>query len=112
MFALGEHMEDRLIVAKQTEVQCLLIPHYWLFKKKQNIGNIWQRWDSHIELFSIQFFVFFLSESNENGFFPWFLVQNFTWTLHYLHAKKYSNTIWKRKNGKSTEMNWFIKVEN
>lgn len=43
MFGLGEHMEDRVIVAKQTEVQCLLIPQYWLFQKKQNAGNIWQR---------------------------------------------------------------------
>lgn len=43
MFNLGEHMEDRAIVAKHMEVQCLLIPHYWLFQKKQNSGNIWQR---------------------------------------------------------------------
>lgn len=43
MFGLGEHMEDRVIVAKHTEVQCLLIPHYWIFQKKQNAGNIWQR---------------------------------------------------------------------
>lgn len=43
MFGLGEHMDDRTIVAKQTEVQCLLIPQYWLFEKKQNAGNIWHR---------------------------------------------------------------------
>lgn len=43
MFGLGEHMEDRVIVAKHKEVQCLLIPHYFVFKKKQNAGNIWQR---------------------------------------------------------------------
>lgn len=43
MFGLGEHMDDRAIVARHTEVQCLLIPHYWLFQKKQNAGNIWQR---------------------------------------------------------------------
>lgn len=43
MFNLGEHMEDRVIVAKHMEVQCLLIPHYWIFQKKQNAGNIWQR---------------------------------------------------------------------
>lgn len=43
MFGLGEHMDDRAIVATQTEVQCLLIPHYWLFEKKQNAGNIWHR---------------------------------------------------------------------
>lgn len=43
IFGLGEHMDDRAIVAKHTQVQCLLIPHYWLFEKKQNAGNIWQR---------------------------------------------------------------------
>lgn len=43
MFGLGEHMDDRAIVAQHTEVQCLLIPQYWLFEKKQNAGNIWQR---------------------------------------------------------------------
>lgn len=43
IFGLGEHMDDRIIVAKHTEVQCLLIPHYWLLQKKQNAGNIWQR---------------------------------------------------------------------
>lgn len=42
IFGLGEHMDDRVIVAK-VEVQCLLIPHYWLLQKKQNAGNIWQR---------------------------------------------------------------------
>lgn len=42
MFGLGEHMDDRAIVAN-TDVQCLLIPHYWLFEKKQNAGNIWHR---------------------------------------------------------------------
>lgn len=44
MFGLGEHMDDRAIVAKHTQVQCLLIPHYWLFGKKQSTGNIWQRY--------------------------------------------------------------------
>lgn len=43
IFGLGERMDDRVVVAKHTEVQCLLIPHYWLFQKKQNAGNIWQR---------------------------------------------------------------------
>lgn len=43
IFGLGEHMKDRVIVAKHSEVQCLIIPHYWLFQKKQNAGNIWQR---------------------------------------------------------------------
>lgn len=44
VFGLGEHMDDRAIIAKNTQVQCLLIPHYWLFEKKQNAGNIWQRY--------------------------------------------------------------------
>lgn len=43
IFNLGEPMDDRVIVAKQVEVQCLLIPRYWLLHKKQNAGNIWQR---------------------------------------------------------------------
>lgn len=44
IFGLGEHMDDRAIVAKHTQVQCLLIPRYWLFEKEQNAGNIWQRY--------------------------------------------------------------------
>lgn len=48
IFGLGEHMSDRVIAAKHTEVQCLLIPHYWLFEKKQNAGNIWQRY-THVQ---------------------------------------------------------------
>lgn len=44
IFGLGEHMDDRAIVAKHMQVQCLLIPHYWLLAKKQNAGNIWQRY--------------------------------------------------------------------
>lgn len=43
IFGLGEHMDDRAVVAKHMQVQCLLIPHYWLLAKKQNAGNIWQR---------------------------------------------------------------------
>lgn len=41
-FGLGEHMEDRIIFAK-TDVECLLIPRYWLFQSEQNLGNIWQK---------------------------------------------------------------------
>lgn len=48
IFSLGEHMDDRAIVAKHTQVQCLLIPRYWLFAKKQNAGNIWQRYTSRV----------------------------------------------------------------
>lgn len=43
IFGLGEQMDDRVIVAKHKEVQCLLIPQYWLLQKKQNTGNIWHR---------------------------------------------------------------------
>jgi hypothetical protein len=35
-------MDGRLIISR-TEVQCLMIPRYWLFEKTQTIGNIWQR---------------------------------------------------------------------
>lgn len=42
IFGLGEELQDRIIIAK-SEVQCLLLPRYWLFKKEQNLGNIWSR---------------------------------------------------------------------
>lgn len=42
VFGIGEEMENRMIIAKNT-VQCLLIPRHWLFQKTQNIGNVWQR---------------------------------------------------------------------
>lgn len=42
VFGLGEQLQDRIIIA-QTEVQCLLLPRYWLFQKEQNAGNIWSR---------------------------------------------------------------------
>lgn len=42
VFCLGECMIDRAIVARN-QVQCLLIPRYWLFEKDQNMGNIWQK---------------------------------------------------------------------
>lgn len=43
VFGLGEQMDDRIILAKNTGAQCLLIPRYWLFQKEQNMGNVWQR---------------------------------------------------------------------
>lgn len=55
IFGLGEHMDDRAIVAKHTQVQCLLIPHYWLFEKKQNTGNIWQRYKIPNSIFGFSF---------------------------------------------------------
>jgi len=42
VFAIGEEMENRIIIARNT-VQCLLIPRHWLFQKAQNIGNVFQR---------------------------------------------------------------------
>uniref|UniRef100_A0A182JA49 Uncharacterized protein n=1 Tax=Anopheles atroparvus TaxID=41427 RepID=A0A182JA49_ANOAO len=42
VFGLGECHEHRTIVAR-TSTQCLLIPRCWLFLKRQNIGNTWQR---------------------------------------------------------------------
>lgn len=42
IFGLGEELQDRIIIAKN-EVQCLLLPRYWLFQKEQNLGNIWSR---------------------------------------------------------------------
>lgn len=42
VFGIFEEMENRVIIAK-SEVQCLMIPRYWLFQKAQNIGNVWQR---------------------------------------------------------------------
>lgn len=43
IFAIGENMVQRSIVAKNT-VQCLEIPTFWLLERSQNIGNIWQRY--------------------------------------------------------------------
>lgn len=42
VFGLGEQMEDRLVIAK-TNVECLIIPRYWLLQQEQNLGNVWQR---------------------------------------------------------------------
>uniref|UniRef100_A0A182N002 Cyclic nucleotide-binding domain-containing protein n=1 Tax=Anopheles dirus TaxID=7168 RepID=A0A182N002_9DIPT len=42
VFGLGERHQHRTIVAR-TSTQCLLIPRCWLFLKRQNIGNTWQR---------------------------------------------------------------------
>lgn len=98
IFGLGEHMDDRVIVAKHKAVQCLLIPHYWLFQKKQNAGNIWQRWKKLTNIFA------FISVEKKN---KWKLMRNFInrskiyldFTLpsrkdvfqHYLEAKKWKS---------------------
>lgn len=47
IFAIGENMEQRSIVAKNI-VQCLEIPTFWLLERPQNIGNIWQRYKNGI----------------------------------------------------------------
>ncbi|KAK5644898.1 hypothetical protein RI129_006198 [Pyrocoelia pectoralis] len=39
-FAIGEDFENRRVVA-MSNVECLLIPRYWL--KQKNVGNIWNR---------------------------------------------------------------------
>lgn len=41
-------MQDRSIVARN-QVQCMLIPRYWLFMKHQNTGNVWQRVKMYLE---------------------------------------------------------------
>lgn len=43
IFAIGENMVQRSIVAKNI-VQCLEIPTFWLLDRSQNIGNIWLRY--------------------------------------------------------------------
>lgn len=43
VFGLGENMQHRTIISR-TNVQCLLIPRHWLFKKQQNPANIWIRY--------------------------------------------------------------------
>uniref|UniRef100_A0A1I8PZX3 Uncharacterized protein n=1 Tax=Stomoxys calcitrans TaxID=35570 RepID=A0A1I8PZX3_STOCA len=48
MFGLGEKCNHRIMMAR-TRVQCLLLPRYWLFEKRQNPGNIWQRRRFYLE---------------------------------------------------------------
>ncbi|XP_029711360.1 uncharacterized protein LOC109428521 [Aedes albopictus] len=42
VFGVGEHMDDRSVVARDA-VQCLVIPRYWLLQKRQNGNNVWNR---------------------------------------------------------------------
>ncbi|XP_065075293.1 uncharacterized protein LOC135699043 [Ochlerotatus camptorhynchus] len=42
VFGVGEHMDDRSVVARN-QVQCLLLPRYWLLQKRQNVNNVWSR---------------------------------------------------------------------
>uniref|UniRef100_A0A182XED4 Cyclic nucleotide-binding domain-containing protein n=1 Tax=Anopheles quadriannulatus TaxID=34691 RepID=A0A182XED4_ANOQN len=42
VFGLGERHQQRTVVAR-TRTQCLLLPRCWLFLKRQNVGNTWQR---------------------------------------------------------------------
>ncbi|XP_049280352.1 uncharacterized protein LOC125762377 [Anopheles funestus] len=62
VFGIGEHMVDRAVFAR-TNVQCLLIPRYWLLEKPQNRGNIWNR----IRIFLEQ------RQPSRERLFRWFL---------------------------------------
>lgn len=48
IFGLGEKMTHRVIMAR-TNVQCLLLPRYWLMDEDQNPGHVWQRRKFYIE---------------------------------------------------------------
>ncbi|XP_062551855.1 uncharacterized protein LOC134217098 [Armigeres subalbatus] len=64
VFGVGEHMDDRSVVARDA-VQCLLIPRYWLLQKRQNVNNVWSRIRIFIEkrqLSREQLFEWYLKE--------------------------------------------------
>lgn len=64
VFGVGEHMDDRSVVARD-QVQCLLIPRYWLLQKPQNVNNVWSRIRIFIEqrqLSRTQLFDWYLKE--------------------------------------------------
>lgn len=48
IFGLGEKMTHRVIMAR-TNVQCLLLPRYWLMEEDQNPGHVWQRRKFYLE---------------------------------------------------------------
>ncbi|XP_055618144.1 uncharacterized protein LOC129763272 [Toxorhynchites rutilus septentrionalis] len=62
VFGVGEHMDDRMVTARD-RVQCLLIPRYWLLQKPQNVNNVWSR----IRIFLEQ------RQPSRNKLFIWFL---------------------------------------
>ncbi|XP_053699097.1 uncharacterized protein LOC128746071 [Sabethes cyaneus] len=70
VFGVGEHMDDRTVVARG-RVQCLMIPRYWLMQKSQNVNNVWSR---------IRIFLEQQQPSRE---------QLFEWFLNELHWQKY-----------------------
>ncbi|XP_032592921.1 uncharacterized protein LOC6563546 [Drosophila grimshawi] len=49
IFGLGEHIQHRVIMARNT-VQCLLLPRFFLMDKEQNPGNIWQRRSVYLDV--------------------------------------------------------------
>ncbi|XP_055600136.1 uncharacterized protein LOC129749217 [Uranotaenia lowii] len=63
VFGIGEHMQDRTVVARSRSVQCLLIPRYWLLQKSQNVNNVWNR----IRVFLDQ------RQLTRDGRFRWYL---------------------------------------
>ncbi|KAL9695321.1 hypothetical protein quinque_014606 [Culex quinquefasciatus] len=62
VFGVGEHMDDRTVVAR-SRVQCLLIPRYWLLQKPQNQNNVWNR----VRVFIEQ------RQPSRDKLFEWFL---------------------------------------
>ncbi|XP_058448478.1 uncharacterized protein LOC131428503 [Malaya genurostris] len=62
VFGVGEHMDDRTVVARD-RVQCLLIPRYWLLQKPQNTNNVWTR----VRIFLDQ------QQPSRERVFQWFL---------------------------------------
>ncbi|XP_055537554.1 uncharacterized protein LOC129725574 [Wyeomyia smithii] len=62
VFGVGEHMDDRTVVARG-RVQCLLIPRYWLLQRSQNANNVWGR----IRVFLEQ------QQPSREQLFKWFL---------------------------------------
>lgn len=59
VFALGENMQHRTIVARNN-VQCLLIPRHWILQKQQNPANIWIRYEFSVFIYYNHFYKLFL----------------------------------------------------
>lgn len=78
VFGLGEAMDDRIVVARNCVVECLMIPRYWLLQKRQNVGNIWNRFSLRLKLFqSIQTCFFSFTEQVSFYSKPFHLVKGF-----------------------------------
>ncbi|XP_058811445.1 uncharacterized protein LOC131676395 [Topomyia yanbarensis] len=76
VFGVGEHMDDRAVVARD-RVQCLLIPRYWLLQKSQNINNMWTR----VRIFLNQ------QQPSRERLFAWFLGE-LRWNKYRTRTKK------------------------